>query len=407
SYVGRFARNLLAQRDVMHFNNLRDPESGLNWYQAMRQLIGHRHGATPIEQGPTIPYFENVFPGFASAFGFPEGTSNTHAVYTFIALPSVGGFNVTDYTLIQSNLVGNNSPVAFTDRAFVHPQYATLMAWSSIAKSNYNSGQFSLRQRLRNDLLFDFNYTLSHSLDNASGLQNTAVGSSAALIFDPTNLDSNYADSDFDVRHIINANWLVGLPFGRDKKFLNNLPKVADAILGGWQLTGIFRWNSGFPTNVLRPFAFQRWATNWQVSSGMVALQRQRLCAGRDVNGEPNIFCDPQEAFRNYRDPLPGEPGDRNKLRDPGYVSLDAGLHKTFQMPWSEEQRLTFRWEVFNVTNTQRLTTLSGVGLGLPGDPFLLGGDAPETFGRFTATQTPLNETKAGRVMQFALRFQF
>jgi hypothetical protein len=75
-------------------------------------------------------------------------------------------------------------------------------------------------------------------------------------------------------------------------------------------------------------------------------------------------------------------------------------------MPW-ENHRLTFRWEVFNVTNTQRLTGLSGTGIGLPADPFILGGSAPDTFGRFTATQTPLNETKAGRSMQFALRYTF
>jgi hypothetical protein len=73
-------------------------------------------------------------------------------------------------------------------------------------------------------------------------------------------------------------------------------------------------------------------------------------------------------------------------------------------MPW-EGHHLTFRWEVFNVTNTQRLTGFSGTGLSV--DPFVFGGTAPVTFGRFTATQTPLNETKAGRSMQFALRYVF
>ena len=92
-------------------------------------------------------------------------------------------------------------------------------------------------------------------------------------------------------------------------------------------------------------------------------------------------------------------------FRYPGYVALDSGLYKTFRMPW-EGQTLTFRWEVFNVTNTQRLTgPISGTGLSQ--DPFLLGGTAPTEFGKLTATQTPLNETKAGRVMQFALRYQF
>jgi hypothetical protein len=403
AYVGRVAHDLLAQRDVMHFNNIRDPQSGMSWYEAMRILIGHRYAQTPIDRVGTIPFFENVLPGLASNLEL-GGFSNTQAMYLFIAPASVGGFDITDYTVLQSNLLFNSRPFAARDNTFVHPQYATLMAWSTVGRSNYHSGQFSIRQRLRDDVAFDFNYTLSHSHDNASGLQSSGAGSVAALIFDPTNLDSNYAESDFDVRHIVNANWLVGLPVGRGKAFLNDLPGAAEAVLGGWQLTGIFRWNSGYPLVGFRPFAFQRWATNWQISSGMVARRPIGVCHG-DVGGEPNLFCDPQEAYLSYRDPFPGEPGDRNQLRFPGYVALDAALHKTFQLPWSENQRVIFRWEVFNVTNTQRLTGLAGGNLAA--DPFLNGGNAPETFGRFTATQTPLNETKAGRVMQFALRFQF
>ena len=74
-------------------------------------------------------------------------------------------------------------------------------------------------------------------------------------------------------------------------------------------------------------------------------------------------------------------------------------------MPW-EGHRLQFRWEVFNVLNTQRFdaNTISDISLGQ--DPFL-GGEPSEDFGRFTSTQTPLNETKAGRVMQFGLRYEF
>ena len=61
------------------------------------------------------------------------------------------------------------------------------------------------------------------------------------------------------------------LPFGRGKKFLSDAGKITNGILGGWDMTGILRWNSGLPTAGTRPFAFQRWATNWQISSGMVA----------------------------------------------------------------------------------------------------------------------------------------
>lgn len=417
SYVGRLARNLLAQRDIMHLNNIRDPKSGQTWYEAMNLLVNHRLAGTPIPSVSPIPFFENLLPGLGGAtfniLGTPTVLTATQRAYRSIALPGVGGLNVTDYTFRQAQW--DDPPFAIMRNLFFHPQYAALNTWSTIAKSNYNSFQVSIRQRFKRDILFDFNYTLAHSLDNASGLQIAGNYSSTALIFNPLDLDSNYANSDFDVRHIINANWIVGLPFGRGKAFLNGANKVADALLGGWQLTGIFRWNTGLPlsggTNASRPFGFQRWPTNWQVSSALVRV-RPVQTSPADVNGEPNIFGDPLAALLSFRDARPGEGGDRNVFRLPGYVSLDAGLYKTFKLPW-EGQSITFRWEVYNVTNTQRFTGPSGFGVSAV-DPFLAGqfglpaiATAPADFGKFTTTQTPLNETKAGRVMQFALRYTF
>ena len=43
SYVGRFARNLLASRDIMQLNNIRDPQSNTTWYQAANQLVDSRY----------------------------------------------------------------------------------------------------------------------------------------------------------------------------------------------------------------------------------------------------------------------------------------------------------------------------------------------------------------------------
>ena len=406
SYVGRFARQLLAQRDIMHFNNLRDAKSGQTFYDAMQALIDLRYSGVPITSVGAIPFFENVLPGIAGTFsvlGQPVFLTPTQSAYRRVALPSVGGQNVTDYTFLQSNSRWDDQPFSIFNNTFVNPQYAALNTWSTFAFSNYNSAQLSVRQRLSRDVIFDFNYTLAHSLDNASGLQNTANFGTASLIFNPLRPEANYADSDFDVRHNITANWIAGLPFGRGKKFLNTNNRFANAIFGGWDLTGIFRWNSGLPVG--RPFAFQRWATNWQISSGMVRVRPVQTSPG-DFNGEPNLFADPLAAYLSYRDPKPGEAGDRNVLRGPGYFSLDSGLHKTFRMPW-EGHALTFRWEVFNVTNTQYLTALNGTGLGLSADPFIFGGQPPSGFGQFTGTQAPRGENKAGRVMQVALRYVF
>jgi hypothetical protein len=210
-----------------------------------------------------------------------------------------------------------------------------------------------------------------------------------------------YANSDFDARHIINANWLIGLPFGRGKAFLSTANKVFDTLLGGWQTTGIFRWNSGLP--VQTPFDCCFWATNWNVTSNGVRIRP--LSSSPTSTSGPNLFSDPVAAYRSFRNARAGEVGDRNVLRGQSYISLDAGLTKFFKLPW-EGQTLQLRWEVFNVTNTQRFDANTIPDLSLGQDPFNGGSPGPD-FGRFTSTQTPLNETKAGRVMQFALRYQF
>ena len=412
AYVGRFARNLLAQRDVATFNNLKDPKSGMTFYQAMAQLINLRYSGTPVTSVAPIPWFQNITPGLAGTFtllGVPTLLTATQRAYMRIAYPSVGGpaGGFADYTFRQ--VQWNNTPIAFANAIFVDPQYAALVTWATIAKSNYHSGQLSITKRLSRDLAFDINYTLSHSIDNASGLQNAGNYSTAALIFNPLDLNSQYANSDFDVRHIVNANWIYGLPFGRGKMFGRSANKWVNGLIGGWQLTGVFRWNSGFP--VASPFGSQRWPTNWNISSTLVRTRPLDTTTNTTPVAGPNIFADPLAAYLGFRDAIPGEGGDRNVFRLPGYFDIDSGLYKSFKI--GERNVITLRWEVYNVTNTQTLTNPSGFGVS-PIDPFMQGQfglapitSAPSTFGSFSSTQKPLGESKAGRIMQFAVRWQF
>ena len=280
--------------------------------------------------------------------------------------------------------------------AFYNPQYGALSAWGTIANSNYHGGSVSVRQRLGNSLSWDFNYTLSHSLDDASGLQ-TSTGFGSAFILNPLRQSDNYASSDFDVRHQINANGIWELPFGRDRAFGGDMPTALDAIVGGWQLSSIFRWNTGLP--IFSPYDDARWATNWNVQSSGVRISDVRECPTRGA--EPKLFgCDPTAAYQSWRNARPGETGDRNVIRLPGYVALDMGLGKSFRLPF-ENHRLQFRWEVFNVTNTQRFFDVdtSRTGFGLVLDPAL--NEPPPNWSNFTGIQgTP-------RVMQFGLRYSF
>src|SRR5262249_12822464 len=137
-----------------------------------------------------------------------------------------------DWTTIQLNMDPYST---IGPHAFYQPQYGALTSWTTLANSNYHALAVSLRERLRT-FTVDFNYTYSHSLDDASGLQAAGAYSSSALILNPLRQRDNYTASDFDVRHIINVNSVWQLPFGRGRTLMPRAGGLLDALIGGWQL---------------------------------------------------------------------------------------------------------------------------------------------------------------------------
>ena len=401
SYLGRVGRNLLASRDVMTPNNLVDPRSGMDWYTAAGMLEDFRRNGTPISQVPAIPYFENLFgsvPGLARALlgrtRAPLASNATQAVYGDALF-----FNGNDWVTTQSE-IDFALDAAGLPTAFFQSQYAALSSFSTVANSNYHAGTLSVRQRLGQALTMDFNYTFSKSMDDASGLQ-TASSFGSAFIRNPIRQRDNYSVSDFDVRHIININGLWQIPVGRGRWLLHDTNKVVDALIGGWQLSGIFRYNSGLPVSA--PIDDARWATNWNTQSFGVRTRPIEACSTRgDANNPPSLFgCDLTAAYRSFRNAKPGETGDRNVFRLPSYIVLDMGLSKGFTMPWSENHKLQLRFEAFNVTNTQRMGVLQGgrQGYGLVLDP--QNATPPPNWTAYSGIQGER------RVMQFGFRYEF
>jgi hypothetical protein len=147
------------------------------------------------------------------------------------------------------------------------------------------------------------------------------------------------------------------------------------------------------------PLDFGGWPTNWNRRSYGVRINDIQSNPNRGGADPANLFADPEAAFHSFRNSLPGERGDRNVFRYPAFVTLDMGLAKSWGMPWNEKHELQFRWEVFNVTNTQPLTSVDGFTLAV--DPSLPETTPTGSFGNFTAIQG------SPRVMQFGLRFSF
>jgi hypothetical protein len=414
SYVGRFAHRLLQEEDLAMPLDLVDPSSKMDYFTAATMLTKAANAGTDISQVSPIPFWEHLFPGAQGQVGFgsPGGTAKSN---NSGCAPGVN-FNSTTYTSTQamydmfSCFAGNETTALFIADldclpacaqlpgqssmqpfAFFDDQFSSLYAWRSIGNSAYNGLQLTLRKAMSSGLQFDFNYTFSKSMDigsNAERINEFEGGGFASQVINSWSPGQLRAVSDFDTKHQINSNWVYELPFGRGRHFGSGMNKMANAVIGGWGLSGIFHWTSGLPFTM---GSGAGWSTNWQLQGQAVQTgPTGKIGTFRDPSGNPNMFQNPTEAIGAFRFPYPGESGQRNNFRGPGYFEIDDGLWKTWNI--SESKLVKFSWEMFNVTNSVRFDAAQSA------TQFNL------TFGNFGAYDQTLSKP---RVMQFSLRFEF
>ncbi|MGD0790887.1 MAG: carboxypeptidase-like regulatory domain-containing protein [Terriglobales bacterium] len=415
SYVGRFGHRLLQQLDVAQPMNLRDKASGMDLYTATKMFATtlQSNSPTQVQNMQPIAYFENYFPGAAgpAALGnlqsngiacapgiSPANPSATQNMYQLFSCN--GGIDMTteliqaDWYCIPACATVNGVTQPFQ---FFAPQFSSLYVWSTIGNSSYNALQASLRHKMSGGLQFDLNYTYSKSIDLGSDAERVSQyegGGFASYIMNTWSPKQNRAVSDFDATHQFNANGMYQLPVGKGKHFATH--GALDAIFGNWELTGIFRMTSGFPTTVNDG---NYWPTNWENTANAVLVGPKPKSGTFMINGSPNIFKDPGSAIGQFRYAYPGESGQRNLIRGAGSFGIDMGLGKTWAI--RESSTLRFSWETFNITNSVRFDAAALEPIAGSNASGNLSLSNSSSFGYYTSTLT------SPRVMQFALRYSF
>lgn len=415
SYVGRLSRNSLVQRDLAMPTNLYDPKSGQSYFQAMTQLatLLDLQGVS-IANLPKIPFFENMW---ATAAGNgqtatqvwandyknnsnPGDFSNTLNNADNAANCSTSGTKFNANGSVKQMGCGVQGPFMI-----FNPQFSALSAWSSIGKGDYHAMQWTIRKRFSSGLQFDLNYTWSKSIDlgsigeagtcNPTCSPGTLTFGTGNFIQNTWNPSQERAVSAYDATHQVNAYGVYLLPFGRGMRFGNQMNRAMDAIFGGWQISGTYRQTSGLPTTIGNG---QRWPTNWEVSDYATPNGQPlppSVSTGNATGfGGPNLWQNPAQAFAAFQETMPGQSGLRNNIRGDGFFDIDTGVYKVFTMPWSERQKLQFRWEAYNVTNSVRFD---------PNFSYSLSANtlSQSSFGKLS------QQLGQPRQMQFALRYTF
>ncbi|MEO5895271.1 MAG: carboxypeptidase regulatory-like domain-containing protein [Vicinamibacterales bacterium] len=261
----------------------------------------------------------------------------------------------------------------------LYPAFSLVRPTFSVAESQYDSLQASLRMRPTHGVSFLASYTFGHAYDHSSGL-NIGGESRPVLPVVPGDegsfdraLEYEWGPALFDVRH------RFVLSFGAELPRPTSMGAVVEHVLGGWQLNGIVQVQTGFP----------------------VSLGNNPSTNIRFLTNRPDATCDPNENAPHTVEkwfntecfvsrPLaqtgerPGNAG-RNSIRGPGFTNSDLSLFKNIQI--TSGQKFQLRVEAFNVFNQVRFNN--------PGATVGTG-----TFGRITSAQD-------GRILQLGIKYLF
>ena len=304
-------------------------------------------------QSYNISFEREIFPTYLVRVAY-AGSKGDHLSILREANPAIYAPGATTATTNQ--------------RRLLFPLYSNLTSVEATGTSVYNSLQLTLDKRFSKGFTILSNYTLSKSVDDSSENKQTGVSQT-----NPFNLSFDRGPSNFDHRHRFTTSALYEMPRISSSKVINTL-------LGGWNLTGIYTFQSGSPFSATSGVDNARSGTGGQYAD----LVGDPNLGGNRTRGEKVLQWFNTAAFTTNALGTFGNAG-RNTLRGPSYSSLDIGLHKNFF--FTETVRIQLRGEAFNVLNN--------VNLDLPNSNRSSG-----TFGRITSASDP-------RILQFAIRLVF
>jgi hypothetical protein len=261
--------------------------------------------------------------------------------------------------LATLGLTAPSCPYTVAQSLSPYPEYCGSVAAQGepVGINNYNALQASFKHRFGAGLIFTASYTFSKFLSDTSGPEewgsiNGDQGGSGIRNF--YNLKADWSVDGDDIPQSLVMNYVYQLPVGRGKSLGGTMNPVADAVVGGWEVSGITTVQSGFPmsigpgTNSQTVFGGNQHAnlTGQPFNSGH--------CGG--TNGVPTIAVGTKYCFFNpaaFTQPAPFTFGNApryfSNLRAPGYVNQDFTLAKWFTL--KEQLRAQIAVQMFNAFN--------------------------------------------------------
>ena len=210
-----------------------------------------------------------------------------------------------------------------------YPIYNTFMDITSNAGSGqFNALQLEVVRRFRHGFALDAAYTLAYSDSNAPDSGNSTIG---VVQYDPYDIEKDRGPDPNVVRHrfVLNSTW--ELPFGRARTYGADMPRWADAIVGGWTIATIMQARSG---PFLTPFFAYGTDPIFPANTGRAldGVGQFGEAWRPDVTGDPNTGGSRTQFYNlaAYSVPAPGTLGTAKKgsLRGPGTWVVNFAFYK-------------------------------------------------------------------------------
>jgi hypothetical protein len=198
--------------------------------------------------------------------------------------------------------------------------------FTSDNNSFYNALQLKLTKKFSSGFIFLTSYTFAKSLSDGEGNEYGGFAPAPQYPQDDNNRRANYARALGDARHRFVFSPIWESPVGKGQRWLNQ-SGVANGILGGWKVSGVWTIQSGFP---LGPTSSQDFS-----NTGSLTARPDRTCSGvghKTVSSWFDASCFTTTALAQALasgQPRFGNSG-RNFLDAPGLNNLDLSLMKTF-----------------------------------------------------------------------------
>jgi hypothetical protein len=260
-------------------------------------------------------------------------------------------FNTAPNTYIWYVMTGSPTPTGTTANVSNRPFENTLLGdierYQKTGWSNANAFQFELQRRFSKGHAFQIFYVLTNAFRaGGRGWQDDMIPSTAVFLPGAVPQDMQARDRfinyhrDTDVaKHRLRWNWILDLPLGRNKRFLNNVGGFWNRVVGGWQLAGngnlnsrwvilpTTYWIAGKPQIYGKKYPIQDCRSGVCYSgylyyNGYIAANR--INSTDSKTGKPNGVMGVPSDYKPAATPLHPTPADGGSPSDTWYAYYDT-----------------------------------------------------------------------------------